>query len=562
MPNWPDLLQTDILTDLGKDCETIRELADAVASKIGENVTTDALFNAHKRHRGRLKLKTSLTKYLRSADREPLVKPEDIVYRLTKERREEIASAERFVITSAMNNVPLDRNVWQSLQGYAGYHKACILIVPSRYKNPTSKEEAQKSKRNAWWPEDIEPYMTDDFVELHEHLWLMAHVRIAATARNPLSGVEAISKGASAIIGHSQLAMKMVPTPQHHLPKIMYTTGSISQCDYSDTRAGALGAFHHINGALVVERDGTRFHVRNLVHDDKAGFYDLDYYYNAKGRTKSTGALALVTGDEHAIFADPECKHATYLAKDSIVKVLKPQKIVRHDVFDAYSISHHSRKDPVSQYGKHKHGYHTIQQELEATLRHIEETTPEGSENIIVASNHHDHILRWMKEVHAPREEPWNVDVWLDLWRALSNTVEFRENGIAHADPLALWLNGRLTKPTKFLSRDDDTTISNILIGMHGDRGSNGSRGTINQFARLGVKTVSAHSHTPGIKQGAWVVGTSSYLRLEYNSGASSWAHAHCAIHPNGKRQMIFIIDGHWRKVEKKNKPKSKKKKI
>ena len=46
---------------------------------------------------------------------------------------------------------------------------------------------------------------------------------------------------------------------------------------------------------------------------------------------------------------------------------------------------------------------------------------------------------------------------------------------------------------------------------------------------------------------GVYQVGTSSRLKLEYNSGPSSWLHTHCCIYPNGKRTLITIIDGQWR---------------
>jgi hypothetical protein len=89
-------------------------------------------------------------------------------------------------------------------------------------------------------------------------------------------------------------------------------------------------------------------------------------------------------------------------------------------------------------------------------------------------------------------------------------------------------------------------TIEGIEIGYHGDRGPNGARGSRNAFSKIGVKTVIGHSHSPGIRDGAYQTGTSSRLKLEYNSGPS-WLHTHCVIYPNGKRSLINIIDGKWR---------------
>lgn len=552
MPNWTEVFGADYLEEYGAKCTTTRELAEALAKALKQAVTVDSLFNAHKRHKKRFKLKPSLTDYMAAAQqkeskKKPL-KPEDIYLTLSKETKKDVKKKKRFIITSAMNNCFVDDNLWASIESYAKHNDAQILVIPVRYKNPTSQRECAKQQlEDAWWDTRVLPYASDDCVKLHEHLHIMGHVRVQATAVNPLSSLGALSGGASAIFGHSQLAMQMVATPQNKLPKVMYTTGSCTIPVYSRTKAGIKANFHHTAGAVIAEIDGPRFYIRSITADETGGFYDLDRYYSPKGVRKSKGILALVTGDEHAMFADSKCKQATYLADDSIAKVLKPSKVVRHDVFDGYSISHHNREDPLVNYSKHQNGHQSVQYELELTLKHIEETTPKGAENIIVSSNHHDHLLRWMKEVHAPKREPWNAVTWLELWLELVKTVDWKERGMVHQDPFALWMKARSKVPMRFLGPDSDERVADVAIGMHGHHGINGSRGTLNQFAKIGVKTIVGHSHTPGIKYGCFQVGTSSTLRMEYTKGPSSWAHAHAIVHDNGKRQLLFVIDGYWR---------------
>lgn len=548
MPNWLEILKSDVLEEVGAECTTTREMANKLGKKIKETVTVDSLFNAHKRHKDRLDLKDSLTDYMgridKVAEEEP--KLDYIRFNLSPEQKEALLKAKRVVVTSAMNNCPVNLPFWESLKRYVKDTESVFVVVPSRYKNPSSPGETVKQQSEEFWPAYVQEYMTDDLVPLHEHLWLMANVRVGATAVNPLTGLETLSSGHSAIFGHSQVAMKMVSTPHHHVPKVLYSTGSCTTPIYSDTRAGVKGKHHHSYGALVVEKDGPRFYIRTLSADKDGGFYDLNKYYGPKKIETNNRVLALVTGDEHAMFNDSKNRAAVYTAENSICNTLKPEKIVRHDVFDGYSISHHNRKDPLIQYSKHLNGHHLVEDELKLTAKYIEDTTPKFSENIIVPSNHHDHLLRWMKEI-KPLDEPWNIDAYIELWSELKNTVGFKESGIVHDDPLALWMRKRLKVPTKFLPRDSDYSIAGILVGFHGDQGSNGSRGSLNQYAKLGAKTVIGHSHTPGIKHGAFQVGTSSTLRMEYTEGPSSWAHCHCVIYPNGKRQLIMVIDGHWR---------------
>ena len=554
MPNWVKLFEGGVLEKCGTNVGTMRELAEAVSKEAKESVSTDAIFNAHKRHRQRLGLKKSLTEYFGKGPekvvKQPKVKPEDIYYKLSRDRRREVKKAKKFIITSAMNNCPLDEKVWASVENYAKENDASIIVIPVRYKNPTgwtSMEENQRAMEDAWWPDEVEPYATDECVKLHEHLWVMGHVRVQATAVTPLSGLEALSKHASAVFGHANLQMKMVATPQKKLPKLMYTTGSVSKPYYSDSRAGVKGEFHHGMGAVVVELDGPRFHARAVVADRAGGFYDLNKYYGPKGVKKSKATLALITGDEHAMFNDKRCRGATYDNKDSIVNTLKPAKIVRHDIFDGYSVSHWNRTDPVIQFSKHKEGHHKLEEELKTTLKFLEETTPKWAENLIVSSNHDDFLIRWMKSVNAPIQEPWNARLWHELWGVVLDSVEFKEHGVSHVDPFASWIKKHVNVPCTFLGSDSDYRVADVAVGLHGDKGTNGSRGTINQFAKLGVKTVIGHSHTPGIKHGCYQVGTSSTLKLDYTKGPSSWAHCHAVIYPNGKRQLIFVVNGHWK---------------
>ena len=105
---------------------------------------------------------------------------------------------------------------------------------------------------------------------------------------------------------------------------------------------------------------------------------------------------------------------------------------------------------------------------------------------------------------------------------------------------------------TRFLKRDEQYIVcesagGGIELGMHGDIGVNGSRGTLQQFARTGRKCVVGHSHVAGIIEGAYQVGVMGALDMGYNEGQSSWSHTNCIVYPNGKRAMITIWKGRWR---------------
>ncbi len=146
------------------------------------------------------------------------------------------------------------------------------------------------------------------------------------------------------------------------------------------------------------------------------------------------------------------------------------------------------------------------------------------------------------------RYDPVNAKFYLETALEMVEQSNMDDEGAKIIHPFPLWLK-RLAKHKKIrcLARDQSFTIRGIEIGQHGDRGSNGSRGSMRGFSKLGVKTIIGHSHTPGIEEGCYQVGTSSRLNLNYNIGPSSWLNTHCVIYPNGKRTLINVINGRWR---------------
>jgi hypothetical protein len=122
--------------------------------------------------------------------------------------------------------------------------------------------------------------------------------------------------------------------------------------------------------------------------------------------------------------------------------------------------------------------------------------------------------------------------------------------GATTIDPFVMWGRRMLKHPERvqFLGAGESFTIHGIECGFHGHEGANGARGSIKSFGKVGVKVIIGHSHSPGIRDGVYQVGTSTPLRLEYSGGGpTSWLNTHCLIYPNGKRTLINIIDGEWR---------------
>lgn len=449
-----------------------------------------------------------------------------------------------YVITSAQSRTPINEDFFASLQQYIKFRDAQLIIIPVLYNNPNAfhaPEEEVFDKR-------LNDHLSSQNIQIAKKLKVIGSLKVNACAESPLSGLDSITKGDSAIIGHNQLALKTLAVQQDDLPVVLTTTGTISEKNYSESKLGYKASFNHSMSACVVELDGDNFHIRHLNFDGK-GFYDFEWYFDKNGFTLYDGIDVLVTGDEHAVFSDPEVKLATYTSPRSIAKVLKPKTIVRHDVLDAQSISHHHKHDVFTQYAKYTSGANKIEDELMKTINYIVETSPSDATNVIVSSNHNDHLTRWLNEIDI-KTEPWNALIYHRLMYEMLLQTKMSTSGAQHPHPFELYSSNIFDErniDVKFLHRTTSFKIHGIELASHGDKGRNGSRGSRRQFADLPAKHIIGHSHSPGIEKGVYQTGTSSYLQMDYNLGPSSWVHAHVIVYPNGKRQLLMVIKGKWR---------------
>jgi hypothetical protein len=474
--------------------------------------------------------------------------------KVSKELKSEVVASRgdrmTYVITSAQNATPVEPKMWETLLGYVKHNDARLLVIPFRYHNPTS-HWGKEAQSHDWWHADVLPYLFSDRVDLNKNLTLLADIMTQPTASEPLEGFEAISGGKSAIVGHPRLEVNTIPTPQSKMPKILTTTGACTKKNYIDSKAGKKGEFHHTFGALVVEVDGGHFHMRQLNFMRDGTVCDLLWQYDGSKRTKYDRVAALVMGDTHVEVIDPSVVAATFMHQESIVNVLRPEKLVWHDVFDGASCNWHDRGRAFHEYAKYKAGKRNVEGELVRTLQFIDAVTPKDTENVIVASNHHDFLREWVENTD-PRKDPENCVFWAETYKAMltSENTRWTPSGVIVQDPFAYWGKKRLAVAgkTTFLNRDQSHRIAGIEVSYHGDRGPGGAVGSRQSFRKIGVKTVIGHGHAPGVKDGTYQVGTSSFLNLTYAAGSpSAWLHTHCVIYPNGKRSLINIIDGAWR---------------
>ncbi len=439
-----------------------------------------------------------------------------------------------YIVSWGQNSTPVHMGFLRNMEAYAASINAEISVIAGRYRNPTSIFPDSDLQV---WDKPILPYLDANRQIIHPHMELLSDIKIHPTARMPLSSFEGISSGRSCVIGHPRVHQKVVPALNGYKPKMMLTTGACTVRNYTDSKAGKIGEFHHTLGFVIIEIDGDDFYVRQVTADEHTGaFTDLNKHVSNGKVKKAKQAEAIVFGDIHVGDHDPECISATL----DICEILKPKVGVLHDLLNGHSVNRHEQKNPFSRFSKLQSNDHTLKGEIdnvvEFTKTLSEETVDYIEEFVVVNSNH---------------------DAWIESYLVNSDWKKDIPNALEYMKYSTMMLKGETPKGV-FAAIIDDTEIYNVVktlaldesyrvaeweLGVHGHEGTNGSRGNPNQFKKLSTKMVTGHTHSPSRIDGVVTVGTSTYLRVGYNTGASGWLQSHAILNADGKVQQIHCIN-------------------
>lgn len=472
--------------------------------------------------------------------------------------RTRLPESKVYLITAAQNATPIHKGFWQSLKNAASFYGAEMVVIPGRYKNPTS-QWTQKNVEHEWWDEAVLPYLCKGRVKLNDRLMILGDVKIEWAARTPLASMDTLTKDMSGIVGHGNRALRSIATPQHKHPKLMITTGACTLPNYTDTKRGAIGAFNHSYGALIVEIDGDVFYVRELNADRRGAFIDLDMEFTPEEIKPAGRALSISMGDVHQRFILPEVVEATFTAKRSIVNLLRPQHLIWHDLLDFHTRNHHHKDDWITGYGKWKGGKESVRTEVEEAIRFVNSKTPKDCKSVIISSNHDRALARWLKEADF-KKDPVNLDFYLEIATETARSARMSGGGVEYDDPFITYAQKLAAKNVQFLKRGRSFILANVEYGLHGDQGPNGSKGTTKNLSTIGVKVTKGHNHTAEIVDGCYSAGKSTGM-LEYEEGGpSAHSNSHIVQYANGKRTILFIVNGKYclerRLMPKRNLPK------
>lgn len=442
-------------------------------------------------------------------------------------------SAKYYIVTSAQNATRIHSPFWKNIKAYADFLNAEIEVIPIRYRNPTSNFQ---DLPNDWWDDQLVDHLIANRHSLHKNLTVVADLKIQPTACTPLSGIEGLTKEDSCIIGHPRQHFLTVPTLDKQEDKFLLSTGSVTLENYTDSKSGKKGEFHHTFGFVIVEiKDDSTFYIRQVSANKNGSFYDLDRFVESGSVTQSQCVEAIVLGDLHLGKHDPYSVDQSY----KMIDRFKPKNVILHDIMEGASISHHEKRDPFIALNRELDGSWDLEQEIKLSIDFLE--TIIDYHPVIVKSNHDDFVDRWLLD---------------NDWRKEKNKYAYLKYSKLKADGelpkgiLPYNIEQKFGKKVTCLTEDDSFKIKGIELAVHGHIGNGGSRGSAVQFKRLNTKLITGHTHSPLKLDNLTTVGTLTKKRMGYNKGLSSWASANALVHKNGKSQLILIFkDQGWTNI-------------
>ena len=478
-------------------------------------------------------------KYLLNTDKSQEIldahEEENTIY--TQEYREaleeEVKKYKKFVVTTAVMGKEVNKPFANALRNYAKRNNALLLLLPCE--DVVSRGKKAKTLEINPELEDFKVVFKDTYI--NRNLCLCA-IKVSAKQINPLTGLDrlTVQRQASIIVASPKVFLKSVPNMHYDIPPVLMTTGAVTENNYDtdrymSKRTSTLAEGDHAYGAIIVEVENDNiFHFRQVQASSYNSITDLGVDYLPDGSVQPLNNAVMVMGDSHTGYHDKEL-HFTVMEAALKAGV---DTVFLHDIFNATSVTHHDKGKGITRAIKARENKLNLNMELMGIRNYLSNIILHGVEAFIVASNHDHMLLRWLEE-GGYVTDPLNYEMGVALAAAAvkgKDPLQYAiEEEIGYKDDRVHWL-----------PEDRSCKVYGVEVGLHGDRGANGSKGSLQVFEKGLGNCVVAHTHSAAIIRDAFCVGTVGEMDQGYNKGLSSWTRTCCLIYKNGTKQLINFI--------------------
>lgn len=467
----------------------------------------------------------------------------------------------RYILSSIQNNTHLHPG-FNNLLAYSDWlndlnDASCeFLIGTYSYQLATYGPKAVKrgkhqdsSHEKLWYAPEAERFIVDESVELAPGLIWCGEQNILPTTRHPLTAFEDYNGRKSNIVPHAKIAMESVASMADEATKFNYSTGTVTQRNYIQKRAGILAGQKHTYGALLVEVDSDgNWWVRQLHIDDDDAIMDVGPAPCIGVRVQAGTVhpeyvtASIYWSDAHASEIEMWVRTLGW-GPGGMLDTLRPPYQFMGDIFSMKTRGHHEMRNFHRTYQKHVDGEETVEEEVQVTADFATEADRDWCEMVIVLSNHDRHLNKWLNDADF-RLDPVNAKFFLELqWQIL----DAMDRGDRDFNILE-WAMRRagLSDAVRFLAQDESFIVKGIENGLHGDLGPNGSRGSTKALTKLGRPVNKGHDHTAAIRDQVYSSGTCSFS-FSYAMGPNSRSVSHILTYLNGKRSIMTMWSHKWR---------------
>lgn len=451
-----------------------------------------------------------------------------------------------YVFVSAQNNTNVHRGFLGALETFINENDAELIVGTFTY----NKNGFQNSSKDddLWYDPLITKYIRNESLQVTDDLVWNGELNIIPTATNPLSGFDIYNRTASGIFPSCQVRLKSCPTKKNDEAKMMYATGCVTTRNYIEKKAGQKAArnFHSYAALYVtIQNDGTWFAYQIHGDEDTGDIMFMDAVYTKDGMTVDYNKniiSAINWGDIHTENSDDEEHEINF----DILDTLNPLYQFMHDTISFNARNHHNINDHLQRFKMYHEGNDSVLDDLEKATDLLKSYCRSETETIVVRSNHDEAIEKWLcNQSYDFRKDPQNALIYLQLQMEMLQSIAERRYFNAFEYSVKELMGGHyeaVAHNLTFLRKDQSFVVSGIEFGHHGHLGSNGSKGSPDQFAKMGEKTNTGHTHVAGIIFGSYTSGvTGDVKNFDYANGPCSWSFSHIVTHINGSRTILTV---------------------
>jgi hypothetical protein len=222
--------------------------------------------------------------------------------------------------------------------------------------------------------------------------------------------------------------------------------------------------------------------------------------------------------------------------------IIQPKRIFFEDFFDGTSISHHLERKKLTRAQLPAY-FKDLPTEIgmaKEVLKDIWKNAPKDAELIATASNHPEHVARYLDEGRYINDNAANYEI---AHRMIVMAFDKK-------NPLQEFLDPE--KKMNWTHENQDYFVEGVQMNVHGHLGIGGARGSKIGHETAHGDAMVAHSHTPSIYHNTFTVGHMTQDRHGYNNGAQTWILCSGAVYKGGQKQLYMIIKGKFQRSRKK----------